>query len=145
MALSPELEAFAGKRAARKAVVEAIAAARHVFSVDQLFRNIRAKAPTVSRSTVYRTLRTMRESSLLRETVLGSGARVYHLASGKKGMLWICDDCHRICSLPITDVEATLIAARESCGFTPEKIDIEVHFRCEQMRSYGVCSISHMS
>ena len=51
MALSPELEAFAGKRAARKAVVEAIAATPHVFSLDELFRNLRAKAP-VSRSTI---------------------------------------------------------------------------------------------
>ena len=37
MALLPELEAFAGKRAARKAVVEAIAAAR---LIDWLFRNL---------------------------------------------------------------------------------------------------------
>ena len=140
MALSPELEAFAGKRAARKAVVEAIAATRHVFSLDELFRKLRAQA-TVSRSTIYRTLRAMRESSLLRETVLLSGARVYHLASGKRGMLWVCDDCHRICSLPITEVETHFIAAAKSSGFTAEKIDIEVHFRCEQMRSHGVCDI----
>lgn len=145
MVLSPQLEAFAGKRAARKAVVEAIAATRHFFSMDELLSNLRAKAPKVSRSTIYRTLRAMRESSLLRETVLLSGARVYQLASFKGGMLWICDDCLRICGSPLTEVEAHFIAAAKACGFTAEKIDIEIHFRCEQMRSYGVCNISHMS
>jgi Fe2+ or Zn2+ uptake regulation protein len=144
MVLSPELEAFAGKRAARKAVVEAIAATRH-FSMDELLSNLHAKAPKVSRLTIYRTLRAMRESSLLRETVLLSGARVYQLASFKGGMLWICDDCLRICGSPLTEVEAHFIAAAKASGFTAEKIDIEIYFRCEQMRSYGVCSVSHMS
>lgn len=37
MALSLELAAFAGKRAARKAVVEAIAATRHVFFFGRAF------------------------------------------------------------------------------------------------------------
>ncbi len=144
MALLPELAAFAGKRAARKAVVEAIAEARHVFSVDELFKNVRAKEPKVSRSTIYRTLRAMRESSLLRETVLLSGTRVYQLASIKNGVLWICADCNRIYRFPITDAEVPLIAAGKKFGFTAERIDIEVHFRCEQMRSYGVCNISHL-
>jgi len=48
MALSPELDQFAGNRAARRAVVEAILAAKHAFSADELGKIVRRRAPTVS-------------------------------------------------------------------------------------------------
>ena len=59
--MSPELERLAGNRIGRRVVIETIADARQPFSARYLYEMVKERNPTVSRTTVYRTLRLLRE------------------------------------------------------------------------------------
>ena len=136
--MSPELERLAGNRIGRRVVIETIADARQPFSARYLYEMVKERNPTVSRTTVYRTLRLLRERQLVRATVLQGGNRVFHL--DRPVVFWICDDCSRIHTFSSNEVSETLRLFAEAKGFHPVGITVEAHSPCEELRREGFCS-----
>ena len=62
--MSPEFERLAGNLPRRRVVIQTIVAAEEPFSFAQLCEMVQKRDPSVSRTTVYRTLRLLRERQL---------------------------------------------------------------------------------
>lgn len=139
MQLTAGLEQFIGKRAVRRAVVETAIAATGAFSADELYAMTRRRQPTIGRATIYRTLRRLCDRKFFRETILRSGTRVYQQAGDPRHVLWICDDCSSIRSLPADGVIEALHGLAEKRGWCLAEMTVEVHSRCERMRLHGAC------
>ena len=84
--MSPELERFIGKRAVRRAVVEAALAAHGVFSAEELHVMTRRRLPTIGRATIYRTLRLLCDQEIFREILLNNGVRLFQRADNPSGL-----------------------------------------------------------
>ena len=115
--MSPEFERLAGNLPRRRVVIETIVAAEEPFSFAHLCEMVKKRDPAVSRTTVYRTLRLLRERQLVRMTVLQGGNRVFHL--DRPTIFWVCDDCSRIRTFSSDDVSETLrlVCANEGLSF----------------------------
>lgn len=135
--MSPELERFAGNRVQRRVVIEAIAAARQPFAARSLWEMVKTRDALVSRATVYRTLRLLRESGLVRMTVLPSGNRVFHI--DQPVIFWTCDDCSRIRAFSCDELKERARFFAEANGFHRVEISVEVHSYCEDLRQRGSC------
>ena len=136
--MSPELERFAGNRKKRRLVIETIVAAEQPFSARHLCEMVKSRDPTISYTTVYRTLRLLREHRLIRMAVLQGGKRM--LRMDPSAIFWICDDCSRIRALPFGEEIETLRLFAETKGFHSLRITVEVHSPCEELRRKGFCS-----
>ncbi|HEV2236113.1 MAG TPA: Fur family transcriptional regulator [Ktedonobacterales bacterium] len=77
--------------AQRQMVLRALEESGHHLSAEEICQRIQAQYPTMSLSTVYRTLDLLVELGLVLEARLGSERRVYELA-GEVG-----EHCHLIC------------------------------------------------
>jgi Fe2+ or Zn2+ uptake regulation protein len=136
--MSPEIERLAGNRKERRVVIETIATAEQPFSAKGLCEMVKNRDPAVSRTTVYRTLRLLRERQLVRMTVLQGGNRVFHL--NRPSIFWICDDCSRIRAFCSEEVTETLRLFAETRGFHSVETTVEVHSPCGELRRKGFCS-----
>ncbi|MCD6339237.1 MAG: transcriptional repressor, partial [Verrucomicrobia bacterium] len=65
------------RTAQRQAIIEAILGTTEHFTAEQLLQLARAKDPSISRATVYRTLPLLVEGGLLKELDLGGDSKVY--------------------------------------------------------------------
>ncbi|HEY5742949.1 MAG TPA: transcriptional repressor [Terrimicrobiaceae bacterium] len=136
--MSPEIERLAGNRKERRVVIETIATAEQPFSAKDLCEMVKNRDPAVSRTTVYRTLRLLRERQLVRMTVLQGGNRVFHL--NRPSIFWVCDDCSRIRTFAADEVTEILRQFAETKGFHSVEITVEVHSACDELRRKGFCS-----
>ena len=136
--MSPELEHFARNRIGRRVIIQTILAAEQPFSARDLCEMVKNRNPAVSRATVYRTLRLLRERQLVRMTLLQGGNRVFHL--DRPAVFWVCDDCSCIRTFPADEVTESLRLFAETKGFHPVGITVEVHSPCGELRRKRFCS-----
>lgn len=102
---------------ARRLVLRALVDGDHHPTADELLSTVRAMAPDVHPSTVYRNLEELERLGVVVHSHLGHGAATYHLATDAHGHL-VCERCG-------ADFEATadLFAplakrAKQRLGFT---------------------------
>jgi Fe2+ or Zn2+ uptake regulation protein len=136
--MSQEFERLAENLPRRRVVIQTIVAAEEPFSFVQLCEMVQTRDPSVSRTTVYRTLRLLRERQLIRMTVLQGGYRVFHL--DRPVIFWVCDDCSRIRAFCCDELSETLRPFAKAKGFHAIDITIEVRSPCKQLRQKGFCS-----
>jgi Fe2+ or Zn2+ uptake regulation protein len=136
--MSPEFERLAGNLGRRRVVIETIVAAEEPFSFAHLCEMVKKRDPAVSRTTVYRTLRLLRERQLLHMTALRDGKRVFHL--DRPTIFWVCDDCSRIRTFHSDEATETLCLFAETKGFHSIEITVEVNSPCAELRQKGFCS-----
>lgn len=143
--MSPELERFIGKRAVRRAVVEAALAAHGAFSAEELHVMTRLRQPTIGRATIYRTLRLLCDQEIFREILLNNGVRLFQRADNARTVLWICEDCSTIRPFPTDEISSTLRKLGEQIGIRAAEVAGEIRFRCERMRRDGACQLASKS
>lgn len=118
----------------RAMILEAVMSKADVFEADELYAEMRSAVPggrsaaasasdratTVSRATIYRTLKHLLEAGIIREVLIDSGKAHYALSFGGRptGHL-VCVETDRIVAFPTERLDALM---REVCaehGFTP--------------------------
>ena len=114
----------------RALILEAVMSKADVFEADELYAEMRSTAPdgrpavekptTVSRATIYRTLKHLLEAGIIREVLIDSGKAHYALSFGghPTGHL-VCVETDRIVAFPTERLDALM---REVCaehGFAP--------------------------
>jgi len=114
----------------RAMILEAVMSKADVFEADELYAEMRHAVPagrsaaekqaTVSRATIYRTLKHLLEAGIIREVLIDSGKAHYALSFGGRptGHL-VCVETDRIVAFPTERLDALM---REVCaehGFTP--------------------------
>jgi Fur family ferric uptake transcriptional regulator len=98
-------------------------------SAEELAAEIRAQAPDVHLSTIYRNLEELERLGVIDSTRLGGGPATYHLASAAHGHL-VCENCGSMTEVP-DDMFAGLIrAARDNYGFAINPHRFAVTGRC---------------
>ena len=102
---------------ARRALIEALLAARAHVTADDLAARVQAAHPEVHRSTVYRTLDALERLGVVVHSHLGHGGGVYHLADERHQHL-VCETCGAVVELPDAELVPLARAVRKRYGFT---------------------------
>ncbi len=89
-----------------------------VFEADQLIDEMKAAGHRVSRATIYRTLKHLREAGIVREILIDSGKAHYELSFGKapKGHL-VCVETNRIVEFPTAELDELMQRICQEHGF----------------------------
>jgi Fe2+ or Zn2+ uptake regulation protein len=77
----------------RHVTLEAIAKFAGHATADQIVERVRKKLPTISSSTVYRTLATLEEVGIICHAHLGHTASVYHVGTAGLHQHLVCERC----------------------------------------------------
>ena len=104
---------------ARRALIEALLAARAHVTAEDLAARVQAAHPEVHRSTVYRTLEALERLGVVVHSHLGHGGGVYHLADERHQHL-VCETCGAVVELPDAEFAPLARAVRKRYGFTIE-------------------------
>lgn len=101
------------------------------FTAEEMAKLCADMQPTVSRATVYRSLKEMLEAGIIRETAFGDKHQHYeHLYDEAKHHHAKCMRCHQFIEFPDLDEESCYHPILEKQGF--KIIGHEMHF-------YGIC------
>jgi len=85
--------------ASRRLLLEAIFEADSHRTAEQLAADVRAKAPDVHMSTIYRNLEGLEDLGVITHAHLGHGPAIYHLAATRHGHL-VCEACGMTAEAP---------------------------------------------
>ena len=104
----------------RALILEAVMSEPGVFEADALYEQMRSDDHRVSRATIYRTLKHLREAGIVREVLIDAGRAHYAMSFGSKptGHL-VCLETERIIEFPTERLDELM---REVCaehGFAP--------------------------
>lgn len=114
----------------RMIVVEALEAADHHISAEEIHRQAHARYPYMNISTVYRTLELLKDLGLVAETDLGAGRLVYHPAGKAHHHHLVCRKCGSVQDIDESVFERLHKELREQYGFDAE---------FEHVGIFGVC------
>lgn len=127
--------------AQRRGIVDVAFTAGQHFTADQLLTWSRARDPSVSRATVYRTLRLLTESGLLRELNLGQDRKVYdpNYADRPDHNHITCRDCGRVVEFESGELAGLAARIGHKLGF--DVVDQKLHIvgSCGALRRTGYC------
>ena len=102
------------------------------MSIEELYRELRAKHPNIGYATVCRTLKLFAGSGIAREIHIGDGQTRYeHIADGEHHDHLVCTRCGKIAEFENKTIEKLQKAVADSCGFLIESHKLEL---------YGLCS-----
>jgi Fur family ferric uptake transcriptional regulator len=77
----------------RQLILEAVRAGKGHITPDQVYNRVSRKAPALNRATVYRNLEFLAEQHLITSTDVGSGGKVYEIASQEPHHHLVCENC----------------------------------------------------
>lgn len=77
----------------RQITLEAVGALAGHATAEQIVERVRRRLPTISPSTVYRTLATLEEVGIVCHAHLGHTASVYHVGTGGMHQHLVCERC----------------------------------------------------
>jgi Fur family transcriptional regulator, ferric uptake regulator len=141
-----KLEAFLEKRGVRRttqrqAIIEAAFGTENHFSADELLAMAKAREPTVSRATVYRTLPLLCESGLLKELDFGKGYKNYdpNYSKSPDHNHIICDDCEKIVEFTSEEMRELEDKISHKHGFQLASQKVQLRGSCEELKQSGAC------
>jgi len=106
-------------------------------TVEELLISVRAMAPDVHESTVYRNLEELERLGVVVHTHLGHGAATYHLAANAHGHL-VCENCGSTIEAAADLFDGLTEAARTRHGFQLRPYHFAVLGICDSCTEAGV-------
>ena len=110
-------------------------AAGHL-SADDIYRQVKEVAPGIGFSTVYRTMRLLRESGLVQERHFGDGEALYENISEHHDHC-ICTTCGSITEFENDQIEKLQEAVASRFGFRLQSHKMELYGTCANCQSGG--------
>ena len=124
----------------KQAVINAVKQVHSPFTAEQLFRLARRLIPGVSRATVYRTIRILRDEGCVKEVCLPHGKRIFaHTDADVLGVME-CEDCGRFTTFPAVELSGQLVIMARERHLSPVHTSVYVRGRCQDWRATGRCS-----
>ena len=114
---------------ARRLLLQALFGSQEHRSAEELAAQVRAHAPDVHLSTVYRNLEELERLGVIDSTRLGNGPATYHLASAAHGHL-VCEKCGSMTEVPDDMFRDLIGSARARYGFAINPHRFAVTGRC---------------
>lgn len=115
----------------RQMVLDAVRDLGH-STPEEIATAVRAQAPSVNLSTVYRTLDLLEQVGLVTHTHLGHGAPTYHAAEGDDHVHLVCQQCGHIEAVPASLVEPLVGSLKADHGFEVNVAHVAMHGRCAE-------------
>ncbi len=125
----------------RQVIVDTVFSTDEHFTAEQLLEWSRAKDPTVSRATVYRTLPLLTESGLVREMDFGQDHKFYdpNYAQHPNHNHIICNDCAKIVEFESDKLARIAKEITRSLGFSLRTQRLQISADCDLLRRDGTC------
>lgn len=118
---------------ARRLLLDTLFASSEHRSAEELAAEVRARAPDVHLSTIYRNLEELERLGVIDSARLGGGPATYHLASAAHGHL-VCEECGTMTEVP-DEIFAELVrVAGTRYGFAINPHHFAVTGRCASCR-----------
>jgi Fur family transcriptional regulator, ferric uptake regulator len=113
---------------ARRLLLQALFRSQEHRSAEELAAEVRAYAPDVHLSTVYRNLEELERLGVIDGARLGDGPATYHLASAAHGHL-VCEKCGSMTEVPDDMFRDLVRSARARYGFVinPNRFAVTGH------------------
>lgn len=116
--------------AQRIAVLAAVADGRKHPSAEDIYTVMSKQFPSLSRTTVYNSLRILSKSGLLRELEIESGCLRYDMAMQPPHSHFICRECSRIFDMPMPDGMTEITDPR----FDIDTVEVTLRGLCPECR-----------
>ena len=113
----------------RRLLLQALFGSQEHRSAEELAVQVRAHAPDVYLSTIYRNLEELERLGVIDSTRLGDGPATYHLASAAHGHL-VCEKCGSMTEVPDEMFRDLIGAAQARYGFAINPRRLAVAGRC---------------
>ncbi len=113
----------------RRMVADTVADLGHA-TPDQVCERVQARAPALSRSTVYRTLELLEEIGVVTHTHLSHGASTYHLAGQADHLHLVCRGCGSVEEADLSLAAELDVAVRREHGFRCDVTHLSLHGLC---------------
>jgi Fur family transcriptional regulator, ferric uptake regulator len=125
----------------RQIIIDTVFSTEEHFTADQLLDWSRAKDPTVSRATVYRTLPLLTESGLVREMDFGKEYKFYdpNYAEHPNHSHIICGDCEKIVEFESEKLDKLENEISHRLGFAVKQQRLQITGACEELKKAGTC------
>lgn len=114
---------------------------KHI-SPDEIYRQVSARFPEVNKSTVYRTLETLKKLDLVDETDLGGNKLYYHHAEHGHHHHLICQECGKAIEIEEGAFEPLKQLLVTKYNFVPDIRHLAVFGQCGRCASKGDSSKS---
>lgn len=121
------------RTAARQAIIEALLAAPHHVTADDLAARVQEQFPSVDVSTVYRTLDVLEAVGVVDHVHLAHGPAIYHFADDGHQHL-VCERCGLVRELPKERLAAFARMLRREFGFEVPGRHFAIVGVCESCR-----------
>jgi Fur family transcriptional regulator, ferric uptake regulator len=123
----------------RRLVLEALQQGGHHMSADEIAQSIVAKYPSISvdPTTIYRTLRWLRDVDLVSETSLGQNHMVYALLGDHNHHHLVCEQCSGVIEVDQDLLEPVRIELERRYGFAARLAHISIFGLCAGCREYN--------
>jgi Fur family ferric uptake transcriptional regulator len=125
----------------RQVIIDTVFGTEEHFTAEQLLDWSRAKDPSISRATVYRTLPLLTESGLVRAMDFGKDYKFYdpNYAEHPDHNHIICSDCQKIIEFENPKLEELEGQITQKLGFSIKTARLQITGNCEEFRKAGVC------
>jgi Fur family ferric uptake transcriptional regulator len=112
--------------APRRAVLDAIAASRSPFTIEDLT----ATVPSVGRATVFRTIKLLQELDLVCRVPLGDGGVRYQASVGEHHHHLVCRNCGSLAEFSDAGMDTRIHEQARLRGFQLESHSLELYGLC---------------
>jgi Fur family ferric uptake transcriptional regulator len=112
-------------------VLEAVLAAPHHFTVDDVLRRARG----VGRATVFRTMKLLQDLNIVCRVLLDDGSLHYRLSARGHHHHLVCRSCGRVEDFSTCDVSSLIDQLARSTAYEIEGHWLEVYGRCASCRA----------
>lgn len=125
----------------RQIIIDTVFSTEEHFTAEQLLEWSRAKDPSISRATVYRTLPLLTESGLVREMDFGKDFKFYdpNYAEHPDHSHIICNDCERIVEFESDKLFKIENEITRKLGFSIKAQRLQITASCEELKKAGTC------
>jgi Fur family ferric uptake transcriptional regulator len=113
----------------RRALLEVLFEAEGHLSAEELTEAVRARAPDVHVSTIYRNLEDLQGMGVLVHTHVGHGPATYQLASSAHAH-FVCEECGAMLEAPEELLRSLARGARDRLGFAVNPRHFAILGRC---------------
>jgi Fur family ferric uptake transcriptional regulator len=105
----------------RRLILESLAGAEGPNAPEEIIQRVRAREPTINRSTIYRNLWALEEMGFVRHVHDGTGAERYHLSEAPPHLHLYCHRCGHLSEVDdVALAEATVAKLRDGYGFAAD-------------------------
>jgi Fur family ferric uptake transcriptional regulator len=125
----------------RQTIIDTVFSTEEHFTAEQLLEWSRAKDPSISRATVYRTLPLLTESGLVREMDFGKDYKFYdpNYAEHPNHNHIICHDCQKIVEFESDQLSELEDEITTKLGFSLKAQRLQITASCEELKKIGTC------